>query len=265
LSFGSEITIIFLFTGSPDRVSTLSGPRHQARYPAGYPKRPPGGGGQPSRFPVAFRPPAFASRSSHTRRGVGPSSRSAYRPEGRTQTGLPRSARTSNDRTGCPLYPGDDGAIPTVTNPRSASAASQRPAPNPAPTTHQRGLNLRGISKSSRNSPARSSPHPRLPDGTGAASAFPRASNPANAAHVRVGTGHRHGPEATLTTSAAPPILRTHSLRATSRRTLLVEPKPLGELGHGPVGLTGEVGHVVASVSDNRGTSRTQPSERCRS
>ena len=33
-----------------------------------------------SRFPAAFRPPAFASRSSDTRRGVGPSSRSAYRP-----------------------------------------------------------------------------------------------------------------------------------------------------------------------------------------
>ena len=32
-----------------------------------------------SRFPVAFRPPAFASRSSDSRRGVGPSSRSAYR------------------------------------------------------------------------------------------------------------------------------------------------------------------------------------------
>jgi len=32
-----------------------------------------------SRFPVAFRPPAFASRSSDSRRGTGPSSRSAYR------------------------------------------------------------------------------------------------------------------------------------------------------------------------------------------
>ena len=33
-----------------------------------------------SRFPAAFRLPAFAFRSSDSRRGVGPSSRSAYRP-----------------------------------------------------------------------------------------------------------------------------------------------------------------------------------------
>jgi hypothetical protein len=31
---------------------------------------------------------------------------------GRTLTGLPRSARTSCDRVGCPLYPGDNGAHP---------------------------------------------------------------------------------------------------------------------------------------------------------
>jgi hypothetical protein len=67
-----------------------------------------------SRFPVAFPPPAFASRSSDSRRGVGPSSRSAYRatPAARTSTGLPRSARMSYDRGGCPLYPEDGGALP---------------------------------------------------------------------------------------------------------------------------------------------------------
>ena len=32
-----------------------------------------------SRFPAAFRPPAFASRVILSRQGVGPSSRSAYR------------------------------------------------------------------------------------------------------------------------------------------------------------------------------------------
>jgi hypothetical protein len=35
-----------------------------------------------SRFPAAFRPPAFASRSSCSRREFGRSSRSAYRPQG---------------------------------------------------------------------------------------------------------------------------------------------------------------------------------------
>jgi hypothetical protein len=40
-------------------------------------------------FPVAFRPPAFASRSSFARRGVGPSSRSAYRPLAGPRRGYP--------------------------------------------------------------------------------------------------------------------------------------------------------------------------------
>jgi hypothetical protein len=68
-----------LLLGSPDRVSTLSRPGtrpgirpvihdHQLEELVCSP-----------RFPVAFRPPAFASRSSCSRRGIGPSSRSAYR------------------------------------------------------------------------------------------------------------------------------------------------------------------------------------------
>jgi hypothetical protein len=80
--------------------------------PAGYPPPPSGGPASWSWFPAAFRPPALASRSSFTRRGVGPSSRSAYRPDGRTSTGLPRSAHTSCDRVGRPLCPGDNGAHP---------------------------------------------------------------------------------------------------------------------------------------------------------
>ena len=36
----------------------------------------------------------------------------ATKRHGRTSTGLPRSARTSYDRVGCPLYPGDGGAHP---------------------------------------------------------------------------------------------------------------------------------------------------------
>ncbi len=64
------------------------------------------------RFPAAFRPPAFASRSSHPRRRIGPPSRSAYRAKARTPTGLLRSARTSYDRGGRLLYPEDDGAHP---------------------------------------------------------------------------------------------------------------------------------------------------------
>ena len=51
-----------------------------------------------SRFPVAFRLPAFASWSSDSRRGVGPSSRSAYR-HSRTPNGVTAS-RTHELRAG---------------------------------------------------------------------------------------------------------------------------------------------------------------------
>jgi hypothetical protein len=119
LSSGSGASVIFLLTGSPDRVSA--------------PLRP---GTRPgirpvmrddrleetaiaSRLPVAFPLPAFASRSSCSRRGIGPPLRSAYRTRhaARTPTGLPRSARMSYDRGGCPLYPEDGGAPPAKSSP----------------------------------------------------------------------------------------------------------------------------------------------------
>jgi hypothetical protein len=119
LSSGSGASVIFLLTGSPDRVSTLSRPGMRPEYPAGYPPRSTGGADHSSRFPVAFRLPALASRSSDARRGVGPSLRSAYRTRerARTPTGLPRSARMSCDRGGCPLYPEDGGAPPAKSSP----------------------------------------------------------------------------------------------------------------------------------------------------
>jgi hypothetical protein len=69
LSYGSGIKVIFLSTGSPDRVSTLSGPgtrpgirpviqNHQLEGWLIWPW-----------FPVAFPPPAFASRSSTPAKG----------------------------------------------------------------------------------------------------------------------------------------------------------------------------------------------------
>ena len=50
------------------------------------------------------------------------------------------------------------------------------------------------------NSPVRSSPRPWVPDGTGAPSAFPRASHPAITRGARRGRGQviEHGPEPTL-------------------------------------------------------------------
>jgi hypothetical protein len=77
--------------------------------------------------------------SSHPRRGFPPSSRSAYRTNhpARTPSGLPRSTRSRYDRGGCPLYPGDGGALPAKRPPSPAPAASQRPVPTPAGTSHR--------------------------------------------------------------------------------------------------------------------------------
>jgi len=61
----------------------------------------------------------------------------------RTSTGLPRSARTSNDREGCPLYPGDDGAHPgqrTVLSRRLPHLNGT--SLHPAPTLHLTGLHI---------------------------------------------------------------------------------------------------------------------------
>ena len=80
-----------------------------------------------SRFPVAFRLPALASWSSDSRRGIGPSLRSAYRPTAGPRRGLPRFARTSCDWGGCLLYPEDGGALPAEEPAQPAPVASQRP------------------------------------------------------------------------------------------------------------------------------------------
>jgi len=95
-----------------------------------------------SRFPAAFRLPAFASRSPCSRPGPGPSLRSAYRPPpgSRTRTGFPRSALTRYDRGGWyPLYPRDGGAHPrpdAVPGRRLPLPSSQ--SLHPATTSHRR-------------------------------------------------------------------------------------------------------------------------------
>ena len=108
-------------TGSPDRVSALSRPGTRPGIRPVMRNDRLEDAANLSRLPAAFRLPAFASRSSDARRGVGPSLRSAYRtrPNGRarTSTGLPRSARASYGRGGSPLYPEDDGALPVKSSP----------------------------------------------------------------------------------------------------------------------------------------------------
>jgi hypothetical protein len=175
-----------------------------------------------SRFPVAFRPPAFASRSSDSRQGVGPSSRSAYRFR---EAGPRRGYRVPHARAatgvGAPYTPRTmvltrPGRLPTGT--RRFPAAVPKPRNNIPPCealVHEASTGVHS------RSPVRSSPRPRLRDGTGSASVSPRASHPAVTGSARQGQGQaiEHGPGTTLTTSAEPPILRVHSMRATSRRT----------------------------------------------
>ena len=95
--------------------------------------------------------------------------------QGRTPTGLPRSARMSCGRGGCPLYPGDCGAR---TAGRSSPAAACRLAaarpctPVQQPTTG--GFLSRGIIKGSRSFTRPAFPPPVAPGWSGS----PRAYSP---------------------------------------------------------------------------------------
>jgi hypothetical protein len=83
-----------------------------------------------SRFPAAFRLPAFASRSSDSRRGTGPSSRSAYRP---TAPDLDGGYRVSHARAttgvGASCVPRTAVLFPAERVPQPAPAALLRPVP----------------------------------------------------------------------------------------------------------------------------------------
>jgi hypothetical protein len=197
LSSGSGASVIFLFTGSPDRVSALSRPGTRPGIRPVIRSDRLEEAAIVSRFPVAFPLPAFASRSSCSRRGVGPPLRSAYRRRhaARTPTGLPRSTRMSCDRGGCPLYPEDGGAPPgqvvSLTGACRSAAASpytppQLPIDGGSLTRHQRGFTQ--FTRPIFPSPAAA----RME--RAAAPAFPRASHPADqepTTHAEVGTGQR--------------------------------------------------------------------------
>ena len=178
-------------------------------------------------FPAAFRPPAFASRSSYSRRGVGPSSRSAYR----TRQGVPDLDGVTAFRTH-ELRPGWAPSVPrgrrcssrTGATSRPAPAASQRPVPAPRRTSHRQGSALNEAS--TRVQAFRPSGLPLAcgrPDGTGRPWAFPRASHPADQEpdDARRGGDRPSSTDlelhAQLTSSISNPVV--HSWCATSRRT----------------------------------------------
>ena len=195
LSSGSGVIVIFLFTGSPDRVSALSRPATRADIRPVIHAPPAGGLAIRTRFPAAFRPPAFASRSSCSRRGVGPSSRSAYRPT----TGPRRGYRVPHARAatgvGALYTPRTAVLIPTDRGSRPAPAASQRPVPAPDVLP----INRVSLNEASTRVHAI---HPSglplacgHPDGTGRPWALrPGLRTPptrSRTAHARMGTGHR--------------------------------------------------------------------------
>ncbi len=110
-------------------------------YPASYTRLPAEEPGMASRFPVAFRPPAFASWTSCSRQG-----HSALLTVGlptmisRTLSGFPCSARVRHDRGGCFLYSGAVVSSRSHGLQQPAPAVSQRLAPHPADTSHQARL-----------------------------------------------------------------------------------------------------------------------------
>ena len=141
--------------------------------------------------------------------------------QGRTPTGLPRSARMSCGRGGCPLYPGDCGAR---TAGRSSPAAACRLAaacpctPVQQPTTG--GFLSRGIIKGSRSFTRPAFPWPVAPGWSGSPRACPPGLHtpPLPAAHAGVGTGIV-GTCLSYVTISWSSSQRSHSPRATSCRT----------------------------------------------
>jgi hypothetical protein len=141
LPFGSSFVVIVSHTSSPDPRQPASAAGHQARYPASYPRTAGRRASKGSRFPAAFRPPAFASRVI------------LFPPE---ELGLPHGRLTAHHKAGGPrrgfhvphsrvttgvgaLYtPGTGGALLTECRARPAPAASQRLRPCTPPITSHR-------------------------------------------------------------------------------------------------------------------------------
>ena len=147
-----------------------------------------------SRCPAAFWLPAFASRSSHSRRGTQPSLRSAYRPNGRTPTGLPRSRARVTTGLGALCSRGQRCSSRLERVPNWRPPHSQRPVPalrhnNPSCGSlhHEASTRVQAIHPSVL-------PSPVTPGWNGSASAFPELRTPptrSRTTHVEEETGHR--------------------------------------------------------------------------
>jgi hypothetical protein len=181
-------------TGSPDSCQHPFG-SGASPYPASY---PPTRRWRPTpccpRFPVAFRPPAFASGSSFARCGVGPSSRSGYRG-------------TCPDRNGVATFHTHEmrpGWAPPIPRQRRCSYGRNpisRPPPaafqrhgcyHPTGPSHPRGSPLRGIKQGFTPFARPVFPSPVAPGmERGPLGLNPELRTPPlPATHVRTGTGH---------------------------------------------------------------------------
>jgi len=225
MPIGSGRSVIVVVTGSPDPRQRPFRPSISS-YPASYPETV--GGGADHVVPVSCCLSATGVRFSII---LFPPRDWAFltvglpAPGGRTQTGLPRSARTSYDRGGSPLYPEDDGARPDLGDvPSRRLPLHGGSSFNPAPASHLAGVCLtrhqRGFKQFSR--PVFPSPvaarMEREPLG------FPSSFAPRRYRQrtSRVGTGHRARARNYQLNITLGLILRpvVHSFRATSRRTV---------------------------------------------
>jgi hypothetical protein len=227
LSFGSGVIAVFLFTGSPDRVSALPGRATKARIRPVIRGHQPEGAGQP--VAVSCRLSATGVRFSVIRFPPGSSAL--------LTVGLPATHKTCPDPGGVTAFrtheqrPGWVSSIPrgqrcsprpiALTSPRLPHHSGLSLYPAPAShlarlcfTRHQRGF--KQFTRPVFPSPAtarverallRLSPELRTP---------PTKSR---TTHVGAGTGHRARTWKRSTTSVEPPIQRNHSWCATSRRT----------------------------------------------
>jgi hypothetical protein len=177
-----------------------------------------------SRFPAVFRPPAFASWPSCSRRGVGPPSRSAYRPK---RAGPRRGYRVSHARAtagmGALSTPRTTVLYPTAHPQQSAPAALSAARPctplqHPINEAHDNEASTRVHAIHPSGFPLARG----RPDGTSSPSAFPRASHPADQEPDNARRGGDRSPSTDLNTLydiSRTSNQRIYSKRATSCRT----------------------------------------------
>ena len=139
-------------------------------------------------FPAVFRPPAFASWSSCSRRGVGRSSRSAYRPRPDPDGVFRVSHARSAIGVGALSTQGTVVLILTAVALRLAPAVSQPLVPKPRHNIHRCEAPLDEAStKGSRVFTRPIFPSPVAPGWNESHFGFPRASHPAIARGARRG------------------------------------------------------------------------------